>query len=261
MSTESGSASHTWSSQTFTPSRRTVGGVGRCQFGRSFQQTFSCARSRCGEDSDKRHEWLWRRSTMECWVMTLSWRPEVGNCSSCCPSCCSGDLVATPKWARTSCFEGLTSSPQGSELICCWRGTSPVLKEWRRPALGRTPSIAEQRQLAKRSNWGRFPEQGSALWGRLLLQGQRPRANFSRQDDLSEGVARSSPVTVDRKIFLKCLKSAPRGASPGPGGSIYEHLKTLLDDTDTMEFLFEAITSLARANVPVEIAEVLMGAR
>ena len=70
-----------------------------------------------------------------------------------------------------------------------------------------------------------------------------------------------SPVTVDRKIFLKCLKSAPRGASPGPGGCTYEHLKTLLDDTDTMELLFLAITSLARANVPVEIAEVLMGAR
>ena len=68
-------------------------------------------------------------------------------------------------------------------------------------------------------------------------------------------------MTVDRKISLKCLKSAPRGASPGPGGCTYEHVKTLLDDTDTMELLFEAITSLGRANVPVEIAEVLMGAR
>ena len=63
------------------------------------------------------------------------------------------------------------------------------------------------------------------------------------------------------KSTLKCLKSAPRRASPGPGGCTYEHLKTLLDDTDTMELLFEATTSLARANVPIEIAEVLMGAR
>ena len=30
------------SSRTFSPGRCTVGGVGRCQFGRSFQQTFSC---------------------------------------------------------------------------------------------------------------------------------------------------------------------------------------------------------------------------
>ena len=37
-------------------------------------------------------------------------------------------------------------------------------------------------------------------------------------------------------------------ASPGPGGCTHEHLKTLLDDTDTTELLFEAITSLARAN-------------
>ena len=62
-------------------------------------------------------------------------------------------------------------------------------------------------------------------------------------------------MTVDRKIFLKCL------ASPGPGGCTYEHLKTLLDDTDTMELLFEAVTSLARAKVLAEIVEVLMGAR
>ena len=31
------------------------------------------------------------------------------------------------------------------------------------------------------------------------------------------------PVQVDRKAFLKCLKSAPKGSSPGPGGL---HLRT-----------------------------------
>ena len=70
-----------------------------------------------------------------------------------------------------------------------------------------------------------------------------------------------SPVAVDRQIFLKCLKSAPRGASPGPGGCTCEHLQALLDDTDTMELLFVAITSLARGKVPAEISEALMGAR
>ena len=54
-----------------------------------------------------------------------------------------------------------------------------------------------------------------------------------------------SPVVVDRQIFLKCLKSVFRGASPGPGVCSYEHLRVLLDDTDTMELLLEAITSLA----------------
>ena len=94
-----------------------------------------------------------------------------------------------------------------------------------------------------------------------LLQARRPQVVVRELPEAVRAFEPESPVTVDRKIFLKCLKSAPRGASPGPGGCTYEHLKTLLDDTDTMELLFEAITSLARANVPVEIAEVLMGAR
>ena len=50
-----------------------------------------------------------------------------------------------------------------------------------------------------------------------------------------------TPLTVDRKVFLQCLKSAPRGASPGPGGCTYEHLKLLLDN-DTVELLLEAVT-------------------
>ena len=45
---------------------------------------------------------------------------------------------------------------------------------------------------------------------------------------------------------------------PGLGSCTDEHLELLLDDTDTMELLFEAITSLARAKMPVEIAEVLI---
>ena len=55
----------------------------------------------------------------------------------------------------------------------------------------------------------------------------------------------ATPLVVDRKMFLKSLKSAPRGASPGPGGCTYEHLRILLDDLDTFELLFEAATSLA----------------
>ena len=30
------------------------------------------------------------------------------------------------------------------------------------------------------------------------------------------------PVSIDRKVFLQCLKSAFRGSSPGPGGRIHE---------------------------------------
>ena len=56
------------------------------------EHVFQCCRvasSSCEEDSDKRLELHWRRCTME-WLVTISsWRPEAGNCSFCCLSCCS----------------------------------------------------------------------------------------------------------------------------------------------------------------------------
>ena len=72
---------------------------------------------------------------------------------------------------------------------------------------------------------------------------------------------REVPVNLDRKTFLSSLKSAPRGSSPGPGGWTYEHLKGMLDDTDTFEWFLSASNSLSQARVPNEIAEALMGAR
>ena len=176
---------------------------------------------------------------------------------------CSGDLVATPRWARTSCVEGLTSSGlRGAPVLC--------LKVWRRPTLGRIPSNAAAAACQK-IKLGEISRARQCLTGASLapwteamfqfLQARRPQVVARELPEAVQTFEPESLVTVDRKIFSKCLKSAPRGASPRPGGCTYEHLKTLLDDTDTMELLFEAITSLARANVPVEIAEVLVGAR
>ena len=67
-----------------------------------------------------------------------------------------------------------------------------------------------------------------------------------------------APVRIDRKVFLVCLRSAPRGSSPGPGGCTYAHLKMLLDEMDTVELLLEAITSLARADVPSDVTDALI---
>ena len=94
-----------------------------------------------------------------------------------------------------------------------------------------------------------------------ILQARRPQIVGRALPEEVQAFELESPVIVDRQIFLKCLKAAPRGASPGPGGCTFEHLKVLLDDTDTMELLFVNVTRLARAKVPVEISEVLMGAR
>ena len=54
---------------------------------------------------------------------------------------------------------------------------------------------------------------------------------------------------------------APRGSSPGPGGHTYEHLKILLDDTETTELLMSACERLAQGKIPMDIRNALMEAR
>ena len=94
------------------------------------------------------------------------------------------------------------------------------------------------------------------------MQNRRPQVVTRPISQEAREFHPEAPVSIDRKVFLQCLKSAPRGASPGPGGCTYEHLKMLLDEMDTVELLLEALTSLARANVPSDdVTEALMGAR
>ena len=38
-----------------------------------------------------------------------------------------------------------------------------------------------------------------------------------------------TPVSIDRKVFLQCLKSPPRGSSPGPAGCTYEHFSNVIE--------------------------------
>ena len=93
------------------------------------------------------------------------------------------------------------------------------------------------------------------------MQSRRPQVETRALPQEVHDFQPDTPLTVDRKVFLQCLKSAPRGASPGPGGCTYEHLKLLLEDNDTVELLLEAVTSLERASVPVEVTTALMSAR
>ena len=66
---------------------------------------------------------------------------------------------------------------------------------------------------------------------------------------------------MDRNTFVKSLKSAPKGSSPGPGGCTYKHLRVLMDDAGIFDLFFEAVSSLAQARVPAEVGAVLMGDR
>ena len=69
------------------------------------------------------------------------------------------------------------------------------------------------------------------------MQNRRPQVATRPISQEAREFRPEVPVSIDRKVFLQCLKSALRGSSPGPGGCTYEHLKMLLDEMDTVELL------------------------
>ena len=68
-------------------------------------------------------------------------------------------------------------------------------------------------------------------------------------------------LNLDRNILFDCIRSAPRGSSPGPGGMTYEHMKVLLDASDVYDLLGNAVEDFARADIPEEIAQAFTSAR
>ena len=93
------------------------------------------------------------------------------------------------------------------------------------------------------------------------MQSKRPQVASREIPQAVLDFEPEEPLTLDRKILLSSLKSSPRKSSPGPGGCTCEHLKVLLEDSNTFDLLTEALNSLAQAAVPRVIADVLMSAR
>ena len=70
-------------------------------------------------------------------------------------------------------------------------------------------------------------------------------------------VAARSPRRDGSESFRPQSEERAQGSSPGPGGCTFEHLRCLVDETETND----AVCSYARASLPVEISTVLMSAR
>ena len=61
-----------------------------------------------------------------------------------------------------------------------------------------------------------------------------------------------SPLSLDGKIFAKCLRPAPSGCSLGAGGCTNEILRVCLNDAELLDLLSSAAKDFARAAVPGE---------
>ena len=84
------------------------------------------------------------------------------------------------------------------------------------------------------------------------------------QSPLSPEVLNFQPserLSLDRKTFFSCLKSAPRGSAAGPGGMTYEQLRVLLDDPAGAKDLASAADMFTRGHLPEEIWIALMRAQ
>ena len=129
---------------------------------------------------------------------------------------------------------------------------------------------AERRGLAacRKVQMGEVTRARQCLTGAPLAPGTDDTLRELRPETAQRAIPREvlewepeTPVQVDRKIFMKSSKTAPKGSSPGPGGCTYKHLRVLLDEVAIVVLLLEAASSLAQAKVPQEIAEALACSR
>ena len=214
-------------------------------------------------------EWHCKNDTMLLSQVIIRGRSARGKRSLCFPSCCCDALRANGTWRRMSCarFDKFGAG-QWAELL--EEAQNSVASSHNRIP---TEDTMERRADAalRKVKVGEVSRARQCLTGATLapgteetfhrMQSRRPQVETRALPQEVHDFQPDTPLTVDRKVFLQCLKSAPRGASPGPGGCTYEHLKLLLEDTDTVELPLEAVTSLARASVPVEVTRALMSAR
>ena len=97
--------------------------------------------------------------------------------------------------------------------------------------------------------------------GQLQDKKRRPQKLSAEIPREALEFAPPQPIDVSFKLFVKVLKSAPRGASGGPGDTPNEHLKVVLDDEDTAALMHRAVLRLARAETPADIASAYMSTR
>ena len=82
------------------------------------------------------------------------------------------------------------------------------------------------------------------------LRAQRPQEQV--QPILQEvfDFVPTAEVNLNAKLFATCLREAPSGSSPGPGGCTNEMLKVCLDNTEALHLLTSAAEDFARSSIP-----------
>ena len=86
------------------------------------------------------------------------------------------------------------------------------------------------------------------------LRRQRPQVRQSHIPQAVLDYEPEVPLKLDAHLFENCLRSAPSGSAPGPGGCTYEMLTVCLEDVHTLELLTLAAEDFARGRVPGSVS-------
>ena len=85
------------------------------------------------------------------------------------------------------------------------------------------------------------------------LQRKRPQ---ERRKEIPAAVLefiQEGKLKLSLKMFANCVRSAPSGSSPGPGGRSNEMLRVLMEDKESLLHLHASAKDFARADVPQSV--------
>jgi hypothetical protein len=92
------------------------------------------------------------------------------------------------------------------------------------------------------------------------LQSKRPQEAVRALSPEVRDFEPEAALTLDKELFIRSLRAAPRGSAPGPGGCSYDLYRAILDDEDTLDLLWAAAQDFAQAAIPECIADAFMSA-
>ena len=174
-----------------------------------------------------------KQCTQQCSKMMWPRRSVVGSSSSCCPFWLLRRPFSSGRWGRQSLSKPFDLFIGG---------------QWGRVASGIDEGCHSQPFT---------PSRGPTTEKKARMA-CRPRCNAESCPARFLSLFPSDLWTwIGRRFSTVC---APRGSSAGPGGCTYEHLKLMLDDTDSQELLLATCNLLAQVEVLAVIGTALVGA-
>ena len=143
-----------------------------------------------------------------------------------------------------------------ASAVCATQAACARQRKRQRPGLDHRVSRAEALV-----HMGELSSARQALEGASLAPGTDDTLVALRRaavvrDAIPEHLIRSAPevpFALDEAQLNKNLRSAKRGAAPGPSGMTVEHLHPLLDHCGDLRMFFAVVELLARGQVPESI--------